>query len=164
MNKQLNLFELDESNPKMRKQPPANLERKINHPKRKQMEFKIESLDDTLEPNHQARTVWNFIELIDFSRTYERYHSLSSGLSRGFVDPKILTALWIYAICEGVISARKIAKYCNENKAYAWICGGVSVGHHLLSKFRSDFSDLFDEFVVQSVAHLYGKGLTTQSL
>lgn len=161
MNKQLNLFELDESNPKNRKQPPAHLQRKINRPKRDQIEFKIGSLDDALESDHQARTVWNFIELLDFSRLYERYHSLNNGLGRGFVDPKILTALWIYAICDGVISARKIAKYCDENKAYIWICGGISVGHHLLSKFRSNFSDLFDEFVVQSISHLYDKGLIT---
>jgi len=159
MENQLNLFELNEPNLKKRQTPPAHLQRKIKRPKREQIEFKIESLDDALEPDHQARTIWNFIELLDFSRLYEKYYSLSNGLGRGIVDPKILVALWLYAICDGVISARKIAKYCNENKAYAWICGGVSVGHHLLSGFRSDFSELFDEFVVQSISLLYDKGL-----
>lgn len=139
--------------------PHPSLKRKIKSPNRYQIEFTIQNLDDQIPQDHQARTVWGFVEQLDFTQIYEQFSSIEGVEGRPLVDPRILVSLWIYAICDGVISARKIAKYCIENQAYAWICGGVSVGHHLLSGFRARFSDIFEDFVVQSIALLTSKGL-----
>lgn len=161
MENQPTLFELDPPKKSKPSHPAKHLKRKMKTAERKQIQFKAESLDDSIPQDHLVRAIWNFVEILDFSSAYQRYQSLSDGVGRAFVDPKILTALWIYAICDGIVSSRKIAKYCLENKAYAWICGNVNVGHHLLSAFRSNFSDLFDDFVVQSITILYNKGLIT---
>jgi len=161
MEKQLNLFELPECKTEAKKPPHEKLARKLKSPKRDQVEFHVQSLDETIPLDHQARTVWSFVELLNFKDFYKEFNSLEGSVGRALVDPKILTSLWIYAICDGVISSRKIAKYCIENKAYAWICGGVNVGHHLLSQFRSDFSSLFDNLVVQTIAFLNSKKLIT---
>lgn len=161
MKNQLYLFELPDSQSQASSTvpPPKEFKRKIKTACRNQIEFKIESLDKSIPQNHQVRTIWSFINLLDFSAIYEKYSTLEGGAGRALVDPKILVSLWVYAICDKVISARKIAQYCLENKAYAWLCGGIGVSHHLLSGFRSDFSDLFDRFVVQSIEILYRKDL-----
>jgi len=161
MEKQMRLFEFSEKSIDDKSTPAKGLKRKIKIPQRNQVEFKVETLDESIPADHQARTVWNFIKLLDFSEVYERYSSLEDDVGRPIADPKVLVALWIYAICDGIISARKIAQYCLENKAYAWLCGGISVGHHLLSGFRSKFSDVFEGFVIQSIAILLKKDLIT---
>ncbi len=43
-----------------------------------------------------------------------------------------------YATVEGVGSARKLARLCQEHDAFRWLCGGVPVDYHLLSDFRGE--------------------------
>lgn len=163
MNNQPYLFDISEfkSEPEPKPRPHKDLKRKIKSPNREQVKFTSQSLDESIPLNHQARTVWNFVELLDFTEFYKEFYSLDKGVGRAIVDLRILTALWIYAISDGVVSGRKIAKYCIENKAYAWICGGVPVSHHLLSQFRSNFSSQFESFVVQTIAALSKEELIT---
>ena len=61
---------------------------RLRLPQRDQVEFRWSSLDQLLEPEHQARVVWT-------------------------------------AICG-------LARLCEKHLAYQWLCGGVTVNHHLL--------------------------------
>jgi transposase len=112
------------------------------------------SLDCQLPANHQARVVWKFVENLDLTEFIEPISTIEWGSGRPAIHPKILIALWIYGISEGIVSSRKIAKYSKEHWGFAWICGNVSVGHHALSGFRAKYAHLFQELVVQSISLL----------
>ena len=65
MEKQLNLFELAECKKEAKKPPHEKLARKLKSPQRDQVEFHVQSLDETIPLDHQARTVWSFVELLN---------------------------------------------------------------------------------------------------
>jgi hypothetical protein len=70
----------------------------------------------------------------------------------------ILFALWLYAIVEGVGSARAIARLTQEHDAYRWLCGGVPVNYHTVSDFRAEQESMFDGLLTDSVAALLAVG------
>lgn len=158
MSFQADLFEseeLQESNRERKSEPNArHLQRKFIPIVRDQVKFKVESLDDSLPLNHEARVIWKFVEKLDLKHAEESISSLESHVGRPAVHPRILIALWIYGISCGIVSARKIAKNCLDHRGFAWICGGASVGHHILSGFRSKHCELFEELVIQSISLL----------
>jgi hypothetical protein len=55
---------------------------------------------------------------------------------------------------KGIGSARELARLCAECLPYQWLCGGVSVNYHMLSDFRSQGGEKWDELLTQIVATL----------
>ncbi|MEO1619343.1 MAG: transposase [Planctomycetota bacterium] len=62
---------------------------------------------------------------------------------------------------EGLSSARKLHELTTRDLPYMWICGGVSVNHHLLSDFRSSHCELLDRILTDSIAVLLHNDLVT---
>lgn len=63
------------------------------------------------------------------------------------------------ASVEGVASDRQIARHGTRHLADQWICGGVSLNHHLLSDFRCLKPERLERLVVSLVASLLDKDL-----
>ena len=68
------------------------------------------------------------------------------------IDPKILLGLWVYSTSEGEGSAREIWRLTEVHAAYRWICGGVDVGYHTLSDFRSERGAVVDALITLVLA------------
>jgi transposase len=111
-------------------------------------------LEDLLEQGHQARLVWDFCLGLDLSSLYDPIRSRVGGRGRAAIDPRLCTALWLYATLEGVGSARALARLCSNHNAFRWLVGGVSVNHHTLSDFRVEHGDFLDKVLTHSVAVL----------
>jgi transposase len=75
------------------------------------------------------------------------------------ITPRLLLALWLYATSEGVVSARLLARLCERDDAYRWLCGGVGVNHRTLGEFRVNHGDLVNRLLAQSVTALAAEGL-----
>jgi transposase len=131
---------------------------RLRSAERNQIEFKIGSLNELISLDHKARYVVDFVEQLDLSKILSGIRSVDYGVGRPATDPKILLALWLFAVLEGIISARTIADFCAEHIAYQWICGGVSINHHTLSDFATKHGEQFDDFLTQSVAILTKHG------
>src|SRR3954452_24344984 len=69
-------------------------------------------LEDLLDCDHQARLVWDFVGGLDLSPVYGQLRSRGGGPGRPATDPRLLTALWLYATLEGVCSARALDYLC----------------------------------------------------
>ncbi len=82
---------------------------------------------------------------------------------RDATDPQLLVALWLYACVRGIGSARELARQCEENAAFRWLCGGVTVNHRLLSDFRTDHGEALDQLFTQVIASLVDKGVVKVS-
>lgn len=67
--------------------------------------------------------------------------------------------LWLCAITRGVGSARELERLCQESDPYRWMCGGVTVNHHLLSDFRSGHGNALDALFTHTIASLVKQGL-----
>ena len=104
---------------------------------RRQVALRMCCLDDLLEPEHQARGVWQFVGRLDLSGLRATIRSVEGGAGHPAADPQILVALWLYATLRGVGSARELARLCADHVAYQWLCGGVGMNHHTLADFRT---------------------------
>lgn len=126
---------------------------------REQLYWDMIDLDSLIEPDHLARVVWVFVEGLDLSALYDRIKARDEVAGRPTPDPKVQLALWLYAVLNGVGSARALARLCREHVAYRWLCGGVPVNYHGLSDFRTLDAALLDRVLSESVAVLAAEGL-----
>lgn len=134
---------------------------RLRVPQRDQMEIRWASLDELLEPDHQARVVWAAVCGLDLSDWLGEIKAVEGHVGRDATDPRLLVALWVYATLDGVGSARAVARLGREHLAYQWLCGGVSVNHHMLSDFRSQGADHWDALLTQIVGSLLTEDLVT---
>jgi transposase len=106
---------------------------------RQQVEFRACSLDDLIPQDAQVRVVWAYVEGLDLSPLLERIRAVEGHAGAPPADPRILTALWLYATLRGVGSARELARRCDPQRGevpFQWIAGGVSMNYHTLSDSR----------------------------
>ena len=132
---------------------------RLREPYRKQMILHPTDIDGLIEAEHSARAIWRVLENMDLSRFCAGIKAREGSAGRDANDPRMLLALWLYAISQGVNSAREIERLCGVHAAYRWICGGVSVNYHTLSDFRSAHYQALDELMSQVLATLMERGL-----
>jgi transposase len=111
-------------------------------------------LESLLDTDHQARLVWDFVVGLDLTPLEQLIRSVEGGPGAPATDPRILTALWLYATLEGVGSARALSWLCVHHNAFRWLVGGVSVNYHTLSDFRVGHVAVLDRVLTHSVAVL----------
>ena len=132
---------------------------RVQVPVRNQVEMILAALDNLLPEAHQARIVWAFVERQDLSALYALIRAREDRPGRTPIAPELLMALWLNATLDGVGSARELARRSEEDVAYRWLCGGVSVNYHTLSDFRVDHAEFLDELLTRDVASLMAEGL-----
>jgi len=132
---------------------------RIQRADRQQVDPQPRRLDELIDWEHPARVVWDFVEGLDLSALYERIRAVEGHAGRSAIDARILLALWLYATLDGVGSARRLARLCQEHNAYRWLCGGVSVNYHTLSDFRVEHGAWLEEQLTVQVATLLAEGL-----
>jgi transposase len=134
---------------------------RVQYPVRNQVEMQMADLDSLIDENHTVRAIWAYMQEADLSELYAEIQAVEGAAGRPAIDPKILLALWMYATADGIGSARKLAKLCEDHHAYRWICGGVSVNYHTLADFRSQCEGLIDGLLTTHVAALQMAGVLT---
>jgi transposase len=153
------LFPLPEAIP----QPPETGRGKprLETANRQQIGIRYAALDDLLSEDHRARLVWAMVASYDLSRFYARIEAVEGEAGRPATDPRLLTGVWLYGTLEGVVSARELARLCQDHLAYQWLLGGVSVNYHTLADFRVDYEAELDDLLSKSVAALMSEGLVS---
>src|SRR5579859_4339517 len=134
---------------------------RVKRPERHQMRWHPASLDQLIPQDHRVRAVWAYVDSLDVKPLYRKIRAVEGGVGRDAVDPKILMALWMFAIIEGISSARQIARLCERDLAFLWICGDVGVNHHLISDFRTDHGEFLDQLLTDTIATLMHQEVVT---
>lgn len=127
---------------------------RVKRPQRDQVQWRDASLEQLVPKDHRVRAVWAYVDSLDLTPLYQLIRAVEGGVGRDAVDPKILMALWMWAIIEGISSARHVVRLCESDFVYMWICGEVGVNNHLLSDFRTDHGEFLDELLTDTIATL----------
>ncbi len=127
---------------------------RLRVPIRDQIEMRWASLDELLDADHPVRTVWGAVCALDLSSWLSEIKAVERHVGRDATDPRLLVGLWVFATLKGIGSARELDRLCRESLPYRWLCGGVSVNYHMLSDFRSQGGDKWDELLTQIVGVL----------
>jgi transposase len=136
-------------------------EARVLRPDRSQLSWDLIDLEALLAPDHRARIVWSFVESLDLTALYDAIGSREGEAGRPAADPKVMTALWLYATLEGVGSARQLDRLARRDLAYRWLAGGVPVNYHGLADFRVGSGTVLDRLLTESVTALVAEGLAS---
>lgn len=134
---------------------------RVKRPQREQVQWRPAALDQLIPADHRVRAVWAYVDSLDVKPLYRQIEAVEGGVGRDAVDPKILLALWMFATIEGVSSARHLARLCERDLAYLWICGEVGVNYHLLSDFRTGHGQFLDHLLTDTIATLLHQQIVT---
>lgn len=153
--------ELFEGLPEQRapKSSRSDGEPRLRRPERNQMELRAVDLDSLLAQDHPARIIWAYVERLDIGALYAPIKAREGTPGHPPIDPRLMLALWLYATADGVGSARALARLCESQDTYRWLCGGVSVNYHTLADFRLAHPLLLDELLAKNVAALAAAGV-----
>lgn len=139
--------------------PAPRLDALVQRPQRHQTELRVFTLDDRVPSEHPVRAIEAILVGLDLTALDARIGANAEVGGRPAIDPRILLTLWVYATTEGVVHASDVARRCQTDDIYRWICGGVSVGERKLADFRARGAEVFDELVTQVLVALMGEGL-----
>lgn len=159
------LFALPPAVPPAPAPVPADPKRgaRLREANRAQLAWGRIDLDAQLPDDHPARAIGAVIERLDLSALYAPIEARDAMAGAPAIDPKLLLGLWVYATSEGEGSAREIWRLTQLHAAYRWICGGVEVGYHTLSDFRSQQGAVLDALITQVLALLMQQDLVDLS-
>ena len=139
--------------------PPSPATPRLRQPERCQITIHCESLDQRLPADHLARVLWDFVQGLDLTPLLQQIKAVEGQAGRDATDPRILLAIWLLAFAEGHGSARAVDRLCRRDRAYEWLCGGVTVNYHLLADFRVQHWDYLNQVFTNSLAALMHEGL-----
>lgn len=134
-------------------------EARVKRANRSQSVLDAVCIDELIPTNHRARAFWALLEKLDLSSFYESIRAREGEAGRPALDPRMLCCLWLYATSEGIGSARHLARLCERDAPYRWICGGVQVGPHTLSDFRVGNEEALDTLLSELLAVLMRRGV-----
>jgi transposase len=137
----------------------ATGEARMREPVRDQIELRAVDLDSLIGADHPARAFWAYVQQLDLRELEDAIKAREHTPGQAPPSPRLLLALWLYAVSEGVGSARALDRLCECHDAYRWLCGGVSVNYHGLSDFRVMYPDLLDRLLIEHVASLSTAGI-----
>jgi len=141
---------------------PARVRTK--EPFRGQAVIRFEMPEDTLPDDHVARVLWRLVATLDVSAFTARAKAVDGHAGRGVTSIHMLLTLWLYAISQGIGSARKMARLIKTDDAFRWIVGDQSVGHTTLAEFRVGHREPLDKLFTDVLASLMHKDLLSFDL
>jgi transposase len=159
------LFALPPAVPPAPAPAPADPKRgaRLREANRAQLAWGRIDLEAHLPDDHPARAIGAVIERLDLSALYAPIEARDEVAGAPAIDPQLLLGLWVYATSEGEGSAREIWRLTQLHAAYRWLCGGVEVGYHTLSDFRSQQGAVLDALITQVLALLMKQDLVDLS-
>ena len=155
------LFELPPTEERAPAPPTRREEARVLKANRQQLQWQPRDLDSLLAEDHSARAIWGLLEKLDLSAFYGSIKATLERPGRPTTDPQVLLALWLLGTVEGIGSARKLTRLCQEHDAYRWLRGGVPINYHMLSDFRVAHQGALDVLLTQIVASLMAAGAVT---
>ena len=128
---------------------------------RQQMVMRAMDVERLIEEDHPARSIWELVGRLDLSPYYAEIAAVEGRAGRDHTDPQVLISLWLYAYSRGISSAREVARRCEYEPAFQWLCALEPISYHTLSDFRSDQKAALDNLFVQVLGMLNAEGLIT---
>ena len=125
---------------------------------RRQVELRAVCLDELVPADHRVGVVWQFAEGLGLAPLYDAIRAVGARAGHPPADPRMLLALWLYATVAGIGSARELARRCQEQIGFQWLCGGVGMNAKTLADFRVGHGPVLERPLLDSFAALLKVG------
>ena len=142
-------------------EPSSGGQRKVRiaQPDHRQIQLVVDDPGLTLPADHPAFVLWTLVSSLDLTGFVAEAKAVEGRAGRAVSSPAMLLTLWMYAISQGVGSAREIARLSKSDDAYKWLVRGMAISHHSLSRFRVGHGAALEQLMVDVLAVLTEQGL-----
>lgn len=120
--------------------------------------------DELVGPEHPVRAVAAAVQQLDLSGFLKDAKAVEGHAGRPVTSPRMLLAVWLYGIQQGVGTATELARRCREDAAFQWLVGGVEVSHDRLSEFRVSHLEVLEQLFTDVVSLLLERELVELEL
>src|SRR5258707_2649245 len=128
---------------------------------RRQILLRTVDVENLIDENHSARSVWELVGRLDLTLYHAQIAAVEGHAGREHTDPQLFISLWLYAYSRCISSAREVARQCEYEPGFEWLCGLEAISHRTLSGFRSENKAALDDLFVQVLGMLSAEGLIT---
>lgn len=118
----------------------------------------------TLPEQHPARVLWRLVETLDLSKFVEGARAVEGRQGRDVTSVRMLLTLWMYAVSEGIGSAREIERRQTTDPAFQWIVGDQQVGRTTIAAFRVSHRAALDALFTDVLGVLMHRGVLSLAL
>lgn len=132
---------------------------RIREPKREGLEVTFVVAEDSLPPEHPARLLWTALGDFDLSGFVDEAKAVQGRAGRATYSPRMMLTLWGYALCNGVVHARHLARLIEQDFTYRWIVGDRPVQRSALSAFLADHRPALVDLLADVLGTLMEAGL-----
>ena len=139
--------------------PPAERKLRLKSVDRQQVRLQMIDPDRLVEEDHPVRAIWDLMGRLDLSPFYEGIKAVEGRPGRDCSDPRVLIALWLYALSRGVREARALDEWAQYEPGCQWLLGLGRINYHTLSDFVTQYEAALDELFVQVLQMLMSEGL-----
>jgi len=102
-----------------------------------------------VEEDHPVRAIWDLLAALELSRFSAGIQAVEGRAGRDACDPRVLIALWLYALSRGVREARALDAWSQYEPGCQWLLGLGRINYHTLSDFVTEHAAALDELFVQ---------------
>ncbi len=134
---------------------------RTREPCRIQVEMKFGAVDELVGPEHVVRTIDAIVGALDLRPFHARWKAVEGRAGKPVTSPRMLLTLWIYAVSEGVGSAREIERRTRSDSAFEWIVADLKPSHDVIGAFRVQQGAAFSQLLTDVVTALVDKGVVS---
>ena len=100
---------------------------------RSQLILRTVDVERLIDEDHCARSIWELTGRLNLSLYYAQIAAVAGSAGRDHTAPRLLISLWLYAYSQGISSARELARRCEFEPGFQWLCGLKPISHRTLS-------------------------------
>lgn len=108
--------------------------------------------------DHPVRAIWELLGQMDLSRFAAGLKAREGRPGRDASDPRVIIALWLYALSRGVREARALDEWSQYEPGCQWLLGLERINYHTLSDFVTAHVAALDQLFVQVLQVLMAAG------
>jgi|SRR5208282_307470 len=139
--------------------PPVNRKPRLKPVDRQQVCLQVIDPQQLVGEDHPVRAIWDLLGRLDWSPFCEGIKAVEGKPGRDRSDPRVLIALWLYAISRGVREARALDQWAQYEPGCRWLLGLGRINYHTLADFVTQHAAALDELFVQLLHVLMSEGL-----
>jgi transposase len=128
---------------------------------RSQVSMHLCSVDELVTVDHKVRVIWDAVCQMDLSAFTEPILAREFVEGRPANDPRVMVGLWLWASVNNVARGRVLARLCERDLTFKWMCGDLSMNYHSLNDFRTGHQVALDKLFTSVLGKLTHAGLVS---
>jgi transposase len=140
---------------------PPRRERKprLKRVDRQQMVWRAVDVQRLIDADHPARAIWALLGTLSLEKFCAGIKAVEGRPGRDCSDPRVVIALWLYALSRGVREARALDAWAQYEPGCQWLLGLGRINYHTLSDFVTAQAAALDQLFVELLQVLMSQGL-----